>query len=78
MVLVKGCLGGDRKPKKVFFVVSFSAGSARNARLMLVGAVKISASPRVQRGRRLIPQNTIARKVPSSSGESAVFLSSSV
>lgn len=78
MVLVTDCLCGDHEAQKGFFfvVVSFSAGSARNAGLMLVGAVKISASPRVQRGRRLIPQNTVARKVLFSSWESRAFLSS--
>lgn len=76
MVLVKGGLCADREDQEGFSS-PFSTGAAINARLMLIGADKISTPPECKGGRRLIPQNTIARKVLLSSWESIMFLSSS-
>lgn len=62
VVLVNGWLCGGREAKEVFFS-PFSAGSARNSRPRLIGAVQISTPPDCKGERRWIPQNTIARKV---------------
>lgn len=74
LVLVKGCLCGDRGGQEGLFS-PFSVGSARNSRLRLIGAVKISVPPECKGRRRLIPQSTITRNFVLSSWESIMLLS---